>query len=279
MNKKYIIIVFIALFLVFDVIAQGTTWKRRIPQSEVKLQLFHSTHAINLPTSETLQKGDFHFDISHRFIPTIKSGSKEFWGFDGPANIRLALGYAITNNILLTLGRSNQNNNVDLAAKLWLFQVESESFPITSSIIVGSAWNSDAPSSNNIEYKTFQFFGQLIINTMWQKKLGIGIVPSYLYNSHIQCEDTQYSITMGTYLQFYFSTMYSLILEWNPTMIGWRQDYNPVSLGFEIETGGHFFKIVLTNSADLNMSQFLAGADNQFSSGEWRFGFNITRVL
>lgn len=277
-TKKTAIILFM-LICNLSIIGQGTKWKRRLPTSDVKLQLFHSTEAINLPTSETLQKGDFQFEISHRFIPTIKSGSKELWGFDGPAYIRLALGYAITNNLITTLGRSNQNNNFDLSIKQWLFQIESEMFPVSSSILVGGAWSTDVPVVEGTEYNTFQFFGQFIVNTIWQNKVGIGIVPSYLYNSHIQCTETQYSFTFGTYVQYYISSMYSVILEWNPTVIGWRQDYNPVAIGFEIETGGHFFKIILTNSADLNATQFLAGADKKFSDGDWRFGFNITRVL
>jgi len=276
MCRKSILFI-ILLFLSFTLInAQGTKWKRRVPKNKIKTQLFHSTQSINLPTAETLQKGDFQFEISHRFIPTIKSGSKEFWGFDGPANIRLSLGYAITDNTLLTLGRSNLDNNFDLTLKQWLFQVDSKTLPITTTVILGGAYNSDVP---NVDENLFQFFGQLAINTMFAKTIGIGIVPSYLYNSHILCEDTQYSFTLGTNIQFYISDMYSIIVEWNPTVTGWRKDFNPVALGFEIETGGHFFKIILTNSSDLNNSQFLSGADKSFSSGEWRFGFNITRVL
>lgn len=275
---KAIFILF-TLFIVNQALAQGTKWKRRGAPSKIKTQLFHSTKTINLPTSETLQKGDFYFEISHRFIPTIKSGSKEFWGFDGPANIRLALGYAFSDNSLLTLGRSNLDNNFDLSFKQWLFETKIISLPITSSMIIGGSWNSDVNYAYENDFDLFQFYGQLIFNTMIEKKLGIGIVPSYLYNSHIQCKTAEYSFTFGSYMQYYFSDMYSFVVEWNPTVTGWRQDFNPVSFGFEIETGGHFFKIILSNSADLNASQFLSGADKQFSEGEWRFGFNIERIL
>jgi len=191
----------------------------------------------------------------------------------------LGLGYAITDDLVVTLGRSNQDNNLDLTLKQSSFQISSKIIPITSAIVVGGAWNSDVPNINSSDIESFQFFGQFIINTLIQKRLGIGLVPSYLYNSHLQCIETQYSFTFGTYIQYYFSDMYSAIVEWNPTVTGWRRDYNPVSIGFEIETGGHFFKIILTNSSDLNASQFLSGADKSFDSGEWRFGFNITRLL
>ena len=51
------------------------------------------------------------------------------------------------------------------------------------------------------------------------------------------------------------------------------------ALGIELETGGHFFKIVVTNSIRLNQAQYLAGAFSPFEPGEWRLGFNITRLL
>lgn len=47
----------------------------------------------------------------------------------------------------------------------------------------------------------------------------------------------------------------------------------------EIETGGHFFKIFLSNSTDLNQTQFLSGADKSFDDGDLRLGFMITRLL
>ena len=37
--------------------------------------------------------------------------------------------------------------------------------------------------------------------------------------------------------------------------------------------------IFLTNNARINLSQYIVGADKSASSGEWRIGFNIIRVL
>ena len=79
----YILILFLGTSL-----AQKVQWKRgEVPVSH--LQLFHSTHVINLPTAESMQSGDFEFEISHRFVPPIDEGYSAFWGLDGPANIRL----------------------------------------------------------------------------------------------------------------------------------------------------------------------------------------------
>lgn len=266
------------LFASLSTIAQ-VSWKRDHTQTELPVELFHSTFAINLPTAETIGKQILEIEISHRFIPTIKSGSKNFWGFDGPVTNRLALAYGITDNTQVSLGRSNFHDNYELAIKQQLFENGNDVFPFLTAVAVGAAWNSDHPVVESSDSKAFQFYTQVILNAMYDKKIGIGIVPSYLYNSHPQCPDNQYSFTIGTYLQYYLSETFSLIWEYNPTVTGWRNFHNPMGFGLEIETGGHFFKIFLTNSTDLNQTQFLAGADRSFDSGDVRFGFMITRLL
>ena len=253
-------------------------WKRGEAE-EQDLHLFHSTHAVNLPTAETLQKGNLEFEISHRFIPTIKSGSKDLYGFDGPVNMRIALGYGVTDKLFAALGRSNESDNVDLWLKYNAVQIPGKLLPFVIALRGGAAWNTDVSDRADGDSKNFQYYGQLIINTMLYKRLGIGIVPSYLDNSYILTNDRQYSFTLGTNLQYYFTPLFNVLFEWNPTVTGFRMRNNPVAFGIELETGGHFFKIILTNSIYMNPSQYLAGSLQSFNNGEWHIGFNITRLL
>ncbi len=279
---KYGFIIFLFTIFITEIFyAQNPNikWKR----SEVKIseivQPFHSTHAINLPTTETIQKGNLEFEISHRFVPDIKSGSKDLFGFDGPVNIRIALGYGITDNTFLTLGRSNLNDNVDLWLKQKLWNFNNDLLPFALAFRIGSAYNSEAFDLNANEAKEFQYFVQLILNSSIERNFAFGIVPSYLYNSYIFIDDKKYSFTLGTNLQYYLSEIFSVLFEWNPTITGFRIAHNPASFGIELETGGHFFKIVLSNSTELNSSQFLAGTRSSFNESEWHIGFNITRLL
>lgn len=258
-------------------------WKREEPQTKEQLHLFHSIHAVNLPTAETLKKNELEYEISHRFIPTVTTDNAYF-GIDGPANIRTALAYAITNHLMITVGRSNLQDNYDFRLKYQFYQLDNPAFPVLLAARAGLGWNTEVYGSSGklrdkTDTKNFQYYGQLIFNTMLWKKLGIGVVPSYLYNSHILCVDTEYSFTVGSYLQYYVSTLWSVFFETNTTVTGFRRTYNPITLGIELETGGHFFKIFLSNSRALNPTQFLAGADLNVRDGDWRLGFNITRIL
>ena len=271
---------FIFLFLsILHAQENKISWQRSAPVQELDLFLFHSMQSVNLPTTETLQKNDLEFEISHRFIPTIRTGGKELWGFDGPVNIRFALAYGITNKTVVALGRSNLDDNYDLTFKQKVFQFRNDILPTVIGIRAGAAWNTDIPNRKASHNRNFQYYAQLIINSMYNKKFAVGLVPSYLYNAHVTCPDIQYSFTMGTYAQYYLNDLLSILVEWNATITGWRQYHNPVSFGIELETGGHFFKVVMTNSAELNSSQFLSGADLPFNDGNWRIGFNITRLL
>ena len=281
MNMKkttQIIILIFSFLLINHLQAQNIQW-RRTEKSVAPLDLFHSTHAINLPTAETLQKGDFEFEISHRFIPPMKEGYRSFWGLDGPANIRLALGYAFMDEMTVTLGRTNLNNNLDLQIRYQLFRHADEHFPLLGLLNLGGAWNSYIGDRSNGDSRNFQYFAEFVLNTMFFKKLGLGIVPAYLYNSAIYNEEVKSSFTLGNYVQYYFSQFWSVLLEWNPTISGWRDSFNSLSIGLEIETGGHFFKLFVTNNATINPAQFLAGADRKFNNEGIRFGFLITRLL
>jgi hypothetical protein len=277
-----ILLFFVLLTSIAEAQTEGVRWKRERAASK-KIELLHSPQAINFATTTTLRKGEFEYEISHRFIPAI-STEKAFLGIDGPANIRMALGYGISEKLFVILGRSSLQDNLDLQFKYRFFEMGHDMFPAAVAVNGGIAWNTQiiealAPGRDTTDPKNFQYYGQLILNTLIGKKLGLGFVPSYLYNSNIYCEDTKYSFTAGTYAQYYIGTMLSVLLEGNTTITGFRGRYNSFHFGIELETGGHFFKIFAGNNASMNPGQYLAGSDRITSMNNLRLGFAITRIL
>ena len=53
---------------------------------------------------------------------------------------------------------------------------------------------------------------------------------------------------------------------------------NLLSIGFDIETGGHVFQLHFTNSRTMLEHSFLTEAGD-WSKGDIHFGFNISRVF
>jgi hypothetical protein len=54
---------------------------------------------------------------------------------------------------------------------------------------------------------------------------------------------------------------------------------NPLSIGFDIETGGHVFQLHFTNATGMNERAFMTETTSRWSDGGIRFGFNISRVF
>ncbi|MCB0732113.1 MAG: hypothetical protein KDC88_13875 [Ignavibacteriae bacterium] len=288
---KVKLLVFIYLLITVFSFAQPK-WKQTESVKEVKLELFHGTQTANFPTTESLDEGSWMYEISHRFSTPINDGIDALYGFDGPARIRFSLGYGITDDLMVNFGRSNLTDNYDLQFKQKLFQLDNEFLPSVFSVLGGVALNTEVPQNidrGKADIDNFQFYAQLVYNGMlFDKKLGIGLVPSYLYNSFIYAVDKQYSFTFGTYIQYYFNRAWSIWLEHNAIVTGYQgkirldettKSFNTLGFGVALETGGHIFNIIVTNNARLNSSQFLVGADRTTNSEGWRLGFGIIRYF
>jgi len=58
-----------------------------------------------------------------------------------------------------------------------------------------------------------------------------------------------------------------------------QQVYNPLTVGVDIETGGHVFQLFFTNSLGTIEKQFIGETTGQWKKGDIHFGFNISRVF
>jgi hypothetical protein len=258
---------------------QPRQWERRSEATRPPLTAFHSTQLINLPTAETLARGEWQFEISHRFLPAVSEGEDAFWGLDGPVNMRLGLGYAPSDRVLVTLARSNLMDNWDLQVKLKALELEVGSVPILLAVQGGAARSSDVPEPESGDVGKNQYYGQLILNTLLAERLALGAVPSYLHNVLLDGADPVGELYWGFYGQLFLTDVLSLTAEWtvgdNPEELA----HDVGSFGIDLETGGHFFKVFLSNSVRINPSQSLVGTDFPFEPDEWRLGFAITRLL
>ena len=55
--------------------------------------------------------------------------------------------------------------------------------------------------------------------------------------------------------------------------------FNTLGFGVEIETGGHVFQIVFTNTIGLTERAFITETEGDFGDGDIHFGFNVTRTF
>ncbi|MDA0829102.1 MAG: DUF5777 family beta-barrel protein, partial [Bacteroidetes bacterium] len=57
------------------------------------------------------------------------------------------------------------------------------------------------------------------------------------------------------------------------------QTHNPLSIGIDIETGGHVFQFHLTNARSMADPQWMMQTPGDWTKGDIFLGFNITRVF
>lgn len=254
-------------------------WQRRDEPTGAPVTVFHSTQSANLPTAETLRGGEWLFEISHRFEPAISRGADALWGLDGPVRNRLGLSYAVTDRLMVGVLRSNLDDNLDLNAKVRVFEAGREATPFMVALAAGVALNTQTPEGAGYEEDETQAWAQLVVNALVAGRLALGAVPTLLHNPRIADVEAEDAFVLGLHGQVYLSEMVSVFGEWILAEEREELDRDAGTIGVELETGGHFFKLMVTNSTRMNPAQTLGGTPFRFEPDEWRLGFNITRLL
>lgn len=254
-------------------------WRRSGEPTQPPVTVFHATQSANLATAESLRRGEWLFEISHRFLPAVSDGSEALWGLDGPVFNRLGLSYAATDRLMLGILRSNLADNVELNAKLRIAEGGRDAVPFMVALNGGVAWNTQLPNDGGFSDNESQAYGQLIVNALLGESFAVGVVPTVLRNPSLEETTASTVLALGLNAQLYLSPQVSLFGEWVVAEARADVEHDPGSFGLELETGGHFFRLLLSNTARMNPTHFLAGTPFSFEPDEWRLGFNITRVL
>jgi hypothetical protein len=241
---------------------------------------FWGTRLVNLPTTTTLAKGDILFRISHRFQPPVSSGWDSFYGFDGPAFILFSFGYGITDNLMVTVGRSKLYQEWELNADWAVFeQGEESSLPFSATLHVGgNLVSQDEPRGAEWSGR-FRFAALLSLAYQLNDRLSFLLVPAFTSNANFWEPSSEGTFALGIGGRFRVFDDISLIAEWVPRLAGYKDYYSGWGLGVEKKIGGHVFQVFVTDSIGLIASQYLPGGDLRFGDGDFRIGFNIFRTF
>ncbi|MEX2466001.1 MAG: DUF5777 family beta-barrel protein [Gemmatimonadota bacterium] len=242
-------------------------------------QVFQSSHVANLPTATTLPSGDLLFEISHRFAPPVSEGAEALWGLDGPVINRLGLAYAVSDQALVGVTRSNLEDNLELGAQMRLFEGGAEGRPLALGVKGAVAWNTSPTLVQGAEDNESQLYLQLVLNAGFGPNVALGLVPTYLRNPRIRDFEADDAFVLGVHGQVALSPNLNFLGEWIVSENRPGQEFDSGTFGIELRTRGHFFKILLTNQVRMNPSQVLGGSAVEFTPDDWRLGFNITRRI
>ena len=248
---------------------------------------FKSTRIMNGHSIERMPEGQLDVRISHRF-GTINSGAYNFWGLD-QSNIHLSLEYGILNWLMIGVGRGSYEKTFDGFAKFTVLRQSTgaKEMPVSLSIVTSAALKSlkftDQTRSNYFTSR-MSYVTQVLVARKISQALSIQITPSYVHRNLVATElDPNDIYSLGAGARIKLSKRISLNGEYyyvmNPKTYLSQQVYNPLSVGFDIETGGHVFQLFFTNSLGMIEKAFIGETTTTWTKGGIHFGFNISRVF
>jgi hypothetical protein len=243
---------------------------------------FKATHIINTQTIESPAKNNLDFVIQHRF-GQLNSGSYNFFGLDN-ATLRLGLDYGITDDLDIGIGRSSYLKTFDGYLKYKLLkQTESGAMPVSVSILGSVTDYTQTELSEtylNTKYRT-AYAAELLIARKITSTLSLQVTPTWLhYNLVPTVADKNDVFAVGLGGRMKITKRMSIDAEYDIVPTGQVVSttvHNSFSLGWDIETGGHVFQLVFSNSQSMLPTQYLAQTTGTWGKGDIYFGFNISR--
>jgi len=279
------------LFLIPFAAAAQDDLMKELEQSEKKEvelieQTFKGTRLVNGQTIETKGAGELEFIFAHRF-GAVNSGAYNLFGLD-EAFVRLGLEYGITNRFGAGFGRNSVDKTMDgyLRYKLLAQSKGSKNIPVTVTAFANAAIRT-SPKKADATYAIttedrMSYTGQLLIARKFNSVLSLQLMPTIVHKNTVDKtieNNNTYALGVGGRLKV--SRSIALTSEYYYRLNTPANDpyYNSLGFGIDIETGGHVFQLVMTNTRGLTERAFLTETTGDFFNGNIHLGFNVTRTF
>ncbi|MBC8756582.1 hypothetical protein H2O64_18060 [Kordia sp. YSTF-M3] len=283
--KHYYILVLFSIFSVGLLHAQDDLLDEledeAVPQT-FESPAFKAMKIGNLQSTKVAAKGDFYLYVSHRF-GTLDDGLSTFFGFDN-ANTKIQLVYGLLDGWQFGISRESLRQTYALSTKMKL-KNQSDSFPVN---LVGYATvniNTQV-RKDRFPFLTFDdrlsYTTQLLVSRRFSNSFSLELAPSYVrQNLTLEAAQKHDQFAMGAGGRLKVSKRMSINMDYvyNFSRADNSQFKNPLTIGVDIETGGHVFQLLFSNAQSTNEPGFISNAEGDWGDGDIFFGFNIVRVF
>ena len=271
------------------------------------INAFKSSRVINGHSMEFIGKGVLDTRILHRF-GLINSGVNNLFGLD-QANMRIGFDYGLHKDITLGIGRSNVGKEWDGFIKYRiLHQSKGGKFnsPVSVILVIGMTYSTlpfaEAGNPGNFRSNKMGFYNQLIVGRKFSERFSLQVSPTHVHLNVVpRAIDVNDIFAIGTGARLKLSNRVAFVIDYHYILKDLSTDLlppyerededdapiktqvhnyiNPLSIGFDIETGGHVFQLHFSNATGMNEKAFITNTTNKWGKGEIRFGFNLSRVF
>jgi hypothetical protein len=255
--------------------------------TDYAFQTFKGTRLVNGHSVETKAKHTLEFIFQHRFGP-INGGTYEAFGLD-KAYVRLGLDYGITDNLSVSIGRNSFDKTMDSYAKYKLIRQSTGAvnFPFTMTALGGIAYKASPKKKDAHEgFQTVDrlaYVGQLMIARKFSPRVSFQITPTIIHKNFVEDKkaepNDQFAVGAGGRIKVSKSIALTGEYYYRLNTTSLNPNYNSIGFGVDIETGGHVFQLVMTNTETLTERAFITETKGNFATGNIHFGFNVTRTF
>ncbi|WP_299112328.1 DUF5777 family beta-barrel protein [uncultured Winogradskyella sp.] len=244
---------------------------------------FKGLKIVNFESTKLVAKKELTLIVSHRF-GSIENGFDSFFGLDD-AVTRINFVYGITDAINIGVSRSSFQKIYEASAKYRLVRQKENGFPFTivayNSILLNTALEEE--NLPKLEFSDrLGYTAQLLISKKVSSKLSLEMAPTFFHDNFVAYDEqhnSQYALGFGGRQKLGKRWSINLDYGWHLNRAKDSPFKNPLSIGFDLETGGHVFQMHFSNAQAMNTNGFLGQATGDWSDGNIYFGFNLSRVF
>ena len=286
--KKFLsfVLVFFAIAFVSaqdDLLNQLNAEKSDV--KEIETSAFKGLQICNMQSTKLTAKGEWYMLVSHRF-GDLTNGFDNFFGLDN-ALTKFGGIYGVSDWLSLGASRHTYHKTYELTAKYKLANQEISGFPVT---IVGyntmdiNSEKKDATMPGLKFNHRLAYTTQLLISRKFSDSFSLELTPIYVHkNLYEGIKDQKSTLLLGSGARYKVAKRLSVNLEYaarlNLPEESVSMYQNPLTIGLDIETGGHVFQLVLSNSQPMNDVAVYTNALGDWNGGSIYFGFNMYRVF
>ena len=287
MKKIQTLLITVFCISVTSLFAQDDLMSLLDDQTEDPIQFIEATfkgsRLINGHTVQTRKHRELEFLISHRF-GRVNSGADELFGLD-VSNIRLGLEYGLTKFLTVGVGRSSFDKTFDgfLKVKPLKQSKGAKSMPISLVYFTSMAYKSlkNQDGFEDTESK-LAYTHQILVARKFRPGQSFQLMPTLIHRNKVEeinGDNDQFALGIGGRVKL--TQRVSLNAEYyyrydapeNPDL------FNSLAIGFDIETGGHVFQLLFTNSRTMIERGFITETTVDYFGVDIHFGFNVSRVF
>ena len=249
------------------------------PKTTPVMATFKATRIVNAQSIEMPKPRILEFVILHRF-GSMANGAYDLFGMD-EAVIRFDLEYGFSDRLSIGIGRSSLNKTYDIFSKLKIVDQRTghRSFPI--SLVLFTKMEIETIMKDMDMQDRYTYDAQLLLAKKLNRSLSLQLMPTFIHRNLVETHNDHHDlislgiggrIKMTRRTSINFDTFFPIGKRGETYKQGW-------GIGYDIETGGHVFQLMVTNARGSFESEYIENASGAFEDLNLYLGFNISRAF